>query len=329
MKKSVLLLAVVLLTISNVSFSQIATTTDNDKKVDVQLVSLTGNKLTGEIRPVLKFRGHGDWDKIGIRQPIAWNANGEILRAPENDVEMWADTRLTDGIWLKFNPGNWFRLVDPTKSVPSLSVLRISFSIPGLEYSYGVHYFDFIDVPVEWEMPEAAPTTVAARLGVKPFTGRSYYLWEDKESPDYYKSRYLYGDVRLECVSRDSKTGIARFTLQLKVDNPKEEQAQAMVYVGEIKYIDDKGSYISESINQFYPVRKGEWTEVEIDPSMPFFFKQATTCKWLQITLKNDQDGRDHFFTAYDVPINTVVSDTQNKSSQAKNGTTTKNKGKK
>ena len=311
MKKSLFLLAVALLIVCNVSFSQIATTTDNEKKVDIQLVSLKGNKLTGEIRPVLKFRGHGDWNEIGIRQPIAWNASGEILHAPGNDGEKWEYARLTDGIWLKFNPGNWFRLVDPTKNVTSLSVLRISFSIPGLEYSYGVYYFDFIDVPVEWEMPEEAPSTVATRLGVKTFTGESYYLWDDNESPNYYESRYLNGDVRLECVT--SKKGMAKFTLQLKVENPKEENGQAKVYVGEIKYIDDKGSYVSEPINQFFTVRKGEWSEVEINPTVPFFFMQATICKWLQITLKNDNNGRDHFLTAYEVPINTIVSDTQGK----------------
>ncbi|MBQ5975413.1 MAG: hypothetical protein IJL48_06880 [Bacteroidales bacterium] len=283
--------------------SQVANTTDLKNKVDAQLVSLKGDKRTGEIRPVLKLKGTSDWTEIDIHQPIAWNADGEILTSPYNDGDVHEKAIITNGIWTKFIVGRWFRLLDPTRSMESISILRIPFSSPGLQYYYGYDSFDFIDVPVEWEEPETAPTSVAKRLDLQPFSGVSYYLWEDNVSPSYYDGHYLEGEVRLECVSQDNKKGITTLTLQLKVNNPKEENGQTQVYIGRIKYIDDKGTYKTIIIKKFFNVQKEEWTELEVKTTEPIFHKEVKSCKWLQISVKNEKSGREHFLTAYDVPI--------------------------
>ena len=291
---------------NTVVHSQVATGTDIKNAIDVQLVSLKGDKRTGVIRPVLKLRGKNDWTEIEIHQPIAWNADGEILRAPEDDGGVYKKTKITNGLWTKFIVGSWFCIVDPTRSVKSLSILRIPFSPSGLQYYYGYDSFDFIDVPVEWEEPETAPTSVAKRLSVEPFSGVSYYLWEDNESYVYYDEHYLDGEVRLECVGQNNKTGTTILTLQLKVSNPKEENGRLQIYIGRIRYIDNKGTYKSTAINQYFNVSKGEWTEIEVKTKDPIFFKEANLCKWIQISVKNKEGGRNHYLTAYDVPIHTL-----------------------
>ena len=308
MKKYIICLVSLLFFAHTNTYSQIATAIDNVKVVEVQLVSLKGDRRTGEIRPILKLRGLKDYTEIQLHQALAWNADGEILRAPGDDDGVYETVKISNGIWTKCNIGKWFRLYDPTRSVTSLSILRFPFTYNNAEYQYGDYYVDFIDVPVEWEEPEAAPILVANRLGVKSFDGVSHYFWTSSDNTSYGESRYLEGDVRLECISRDAKTGVTTLALQLKVDNPKEENGKNTVYVGYLKYIDDKGSYNVFKIDQYYSVQKGEWSEIEIRTTKAIFFNEATHCKWMQIVVKNDERMYDHVLTAYDVPIQTQLS---------------------